>query len=81
MQWYHENMPQFFSLLCFSLQVLVLAAQSLVETIMTNCDQDSSLLVQFFTLLTPTQTEWTRIRQALPPQVRQPVHIGIICIH
>lgn len=51
-----------------SLQVLVLAVQSLVETIISVCDQDSPLLVQFYTLLTPSQTEWTRIRQALPPQ-------------
>ncbi|XP_022618453.1 E3 ubiquitin-protein ligase listerin [Seriola dumerili] len=51
-----------------SLQVLALAVQSLVETIISVCDQDSSLLVQFFTLLTPSQTEWTRVRQALPPQ-------------
>lgn len=53
----------------FSLQVLVVAVQSLVETIISVCDQDSPLLVQFFTQLMPNQTEWTRIRQALPPQV------------
>uniref|UniRef100_A0A671VF31 E3 ubiquitin-protein ligase listerin n=1 Tax=Sparus aurata TaxID=8175 RepID=A0A671VF31_SPAAU len=51
-----------------SLQVLVVAVQSLVETIISVCDQDSPLLVQFFTQLMPSQTEWTRIRQALPPQ-------------
>ncbi|GAA6232148.1 E3 ubiquitin-protein ligase listerin [Lates japonicus] len=51
-----------------SLQVLVLAVQNLVETIISVCDQNSSVLVQFFTLLTPSQTEWTRVRQALPPQ-------------
>eukprot|EP00064_Thunnus_orientalis_P010735 superscaffoldBa00001484_g10762 len=51
-----------------SLQVLVLAVQSIVETIISVCDQDSHLLVQFFTYLTPSQTGWTRIRQALPPQ-------------
>ncbi|XP_029304637.1 E3 ubiquitin-protein ligase listerin [Cottoperca gobio] len=51
-----------------SLQVLILAVQSLVETIISVCDQDSPLLVQFFTQLTPSQTEWTRIRRALPPQ-------------
>uniref|UniRef100_A0A671VE33 E3 ubiquitin-protein ligase listerin n=1 Tax=Sparus aurata TaxID=8175 RepID=A0A671VE33_SPAAU len=50
------------------LQVLVVAVQSLVETIISVCDQDSPLLVQFFTQLMPSQTEWTRIRQALPPQ-------------
>ncbi|KAM9348056.1 E3 ubiquitin-protein ligase listerin [Symphorus nematophorus] len=51
-----------------SLQVLVLAVQSLVETIISVCDQDSPLLVQFFGQLMPSQTEWTRIRHALPPQ-------------
>ncbi|XP_070699650.1 E3 ubiquitin-protein ligase listerin isoform X2 [Pempheris klunzingeri] len=51
-----------------SLQVLVVAVQSLVETVMSVCDQDSPLLVQFFTQLMPTQAEWTKIRQALPPQ-------------
>ncbi|XP_008290701.1 E3 ubiquitin-protein ligase listerin [Stegastes partitus] len=50
------------------LQVLVLAVQSLVETIISVCDQASPILIQFFTLLMPSQTEWTRIRQALPPQ-------------
>uniref|UniRef100_A0A8D3CP49 E3 ubiquitin-protein ligase listerin n=1 Tax=Scophthalmus maximus TaxID=52904 RepID=A0A8D3CP49_SCOMX len=52
-----------------SLQVLVLAVESLVETIIAVCEQDYSLLIQFFTLLMPSQIEWTRIRQALPPQV------------
>lgn len=51
-----------------SLQVLVLAVQSLVETTLSVCDPDSPLLAQFFTQLTPSPTEWTRIRQALPPQ-------------
>lgn len=51
-----------------SLQVLVLAVESLVETIIAVCEQDYSLLIQFFTLLMPSQIEWTRIRQALPPQ-------------
>uniref|UniRef100_A0A8C4H2P3 E3 ubiquitin-protein ligase listerin n=1 Tax=Dicentrarchus labrax TaxID=13489 RepID=A0A8C4H2P3_DICLA len=51
-----------------SLQVLGMAVQSLVETIISGCDQDSVLLVQFFIQLMPSQTEWTRIRQALPPQ-------------
>uniref|UniRef100_A0A673AQT4 E3 ubiquitin-protein ligase listerin n=1 Tax=Sphaeramia orbicularis TaxID=375764 RepID=A0A673AQT4_9TELE len=52
-----------------SLQVLVLAVQSLVETIISVCNQESPLLIQFFNLLTPSEAEWTRIRQALPPQV------------
>lgn len=51
-----------------SLQVLVLAVQSLVETIMSVCGGDSPLFVQFLTQLTPSQTEWAKIRQALPPQ-------------
>lgn len=60
-----------------SLQVLVLAVQSLVEKIISVCDQDSPLLVHFFTQLTPSQTEWTRIRQALPPQwVKTPLLSG-----
>uniref|UniRef100_A0A8C2Z517 E3 ubiquitin-protein ligase listerin n=1 Tax=Cyclopterus lumpus TaxID=8103 RepID=A0A8C2Z517_CYCLU len=57
-----------------SLQVLIVAVQSLVETILSFCDKDSPLLIQFFTQLTPSQTEWTRIRRALPPQVNQPIH-------
>ncbi|XP_053188259.1 E3 ubiquitin-protein ligase listerin [Scomber japonicus] len=51
-----------------SLQVLVLAVQKIVETIISVCDQDSHLLIKFFTYLTPSQTGWSRIRQALPPQ-------------
>uniref|UniRef100_A0A8D3BUT7 E3 ubiquitin-protein ligase listerin n=1 Tax=Scophthalmus maximus TaxID=52904 RepID=A0A8D3BUT7_SCOMX len=57
-----------------SLQVLVLAVESLVETIIAVCEQDYSLLIQFFTLLMPSQIEWTRIRQALPPQVSLLIH-------
>ncbi|PWA23009.1 hypothetical protein CCH79_00001849 [Gambusia affinis] len=48
--------------------VLVGAVQSLVETIVSVGDQASSVLSQFFALLTPSQTEWTRIRHALSPQ-------------
>uniref|UniRef100_A0AAQ5Z1H0 E3 ubiquitin-protein ligase listerin n=1 Tax=Amphiprion ocellaris TaxID=80972 RepID=A0AAQ5Z1H0_AMPOC len=51
------------------LQVLVLAVQSLVETIISVCDRASDILIQFFTFLMPSQTEWTRIRLALPLQV------------
>nr|XP_046266953.1 E3 ubiquitin-protein ligase listerin isoform X2 [Scatophagus argus] len=51
-----------------SLQVLVQAVQSVVEAVVSVCEQDSPLLVQFFTKLTPSQSEWTTIRQALPPQ-------------
>ncbi|XP_042355123.1 E3 ubiquitin-protein ligase listerin [Plectropomus leopardus] len=57
-----------------SLQILILAVQNLVETIISVCDQDSPILAQFFTTLTPSQTEWTRIRQALPPQwIKKPL--------
>lgn len=51
-----------------SLKVLAGAVQSLVETISSVGDQASSILSQFFSLLTPSQTEWTRIRHALSPQ-------------
>ncbi|KAM9729215.1 E3 ubiquitin-protein ligase listerin [Menidia menidia] len=51
-----------------SLQVLVAAVQSLVETIISVGDQATPILIHFFTLLTPNQTEWTTIRKALPPQ-------------
>uniref|UniRef100_A0A8C5G0B7 E3 ubiquitin-protein ligase listerin n=1 Tax=Gouania willdenowi TaxID=441366 RepID=A0A8C5G0B7_GOUWI len=56
------------------LQVLVLAVQSLVETILSVCDQASPILTHFLTLLSPSQTEWTKIRQDLPPQVSKPEH-------
>ncbi|XP_054482407.1 E3 ubiquitin-protein ligase listerin [Anoplopoma fimbria] len=60
-----------------SLQVLIVAVQSLVETITSVCDKESPLLVQFFTQLTPSQTEWTRIRRALPPQwIKTPLLSG-----
>ncbi|XP_032432483.1 E3 ubiquitin-protein ligase listerin [Xiphophorus hellerii] len=56
------------------LQVLVGAVQSLVETIVSVGGQASSVLSQFFALLTPSQTEWTRIRHALSPQwVKSPL--------
>uniref|UniRef100_A0A3P8U663 E3 ubiquitin-protein ligase listerin n=1 Tax=Amphiprion percula TaxID=161767 RepID=A0A3P8U663_AMPPE len=57
------------------LQVLVLAVQSLVETIISVCDRASDILIQFFTLLMPSQTEWTRLRLALPPQVCKSIQI------
>lgn len=56
---------------CCSLQVLIQAVQTIVETIISVCDQESPLLINFFTHLTPGQTEWARIRQALPPQVNR----------
>uniref|UniRef100_A0A669CBP5 E3 ubiquitin-protein ligase listerin n=1 Tax=Oreochromis niloticus TaxID=8128 RepID=A0A669CBP5_ORENI len=58
----------FLLLFCYSIQVLGLAVQSMVESIISVCDQASPIIIQFFTLLMPSQTEWTRIRQALPPQ-------------
>ncbi|XP_017273716.1 E3 ubiquitin-protein ligase listerin [Kryptolebias marmoratus] len=51
-----------------SLQVLVMAVQSLVETIISAGNQASPILNHLFNLLTPSQTEWTRIREALPSQ-------------
>ncbi|XP_029924781.1 E3 ubiquitin-protein ligase listerin [Myripristis murdjan] len=66
-----------------SLQILVQAVQSLVETINSVCHQDSPLLGQLFSLLTPSQIEWTRIRQALPPQwVKSPLlssRLRVVC--
>uniref|UniRef100_A0A3Q3VQT5 E3 ubiquitin-protein ligase listerin n=1 Tax=Mola mola TaxID=94237 RepID=A0A3Q3VQT5_MOLML len=60
-----------------SLQVLVLAVQSIVEAVISASDQNSPLLVQFLTQLTPSQTEWTRIRHVLPPQwVKTPLLTG-----
>nr|XP_040037059.1 E3 ubiquitin-protein ligase listerin [Gasterosteus aculeatus aculeatus] len=60
-----------------SLQVLIGAVQSLVETIISVCDKDSPLPARFFTQLMPSQTEWTRIRQDLPPQwVKTPLLTG-----
>nr|XP_057943089.1 E3 ubiquitin-protein ligase listerin [Doryrhamphus excisus] len=49
-----------------SLQYVVTAVQSVVETITSVCDQDSSVLTQFFTHLMPSVAGWTKLRQALP---------------
>uniref|UniRef100_A0A672HLZ4 E3 ubiquitin-protein ligase listerin n=1 Tax=Salarias fasciatus TaxID=181472 RepID=A0A672HLZ4_SALFA len=62
------------------LQVLVLAVRSLVETIVSVCDQSPSILNQFFTVVMPSQTEWTRVRQALPPQVSKLMHFQVLAI-
>ncbi|XP_056296210.1 E3 ubiquitin-protein ligase listerin [Pseudoliparis swirei] len=60
-----------------SLPVLIVAVRSLVETIISVCNDESPILVQFFTQLTPSQTEWTRIRRALPPQwIKSPLLSG-----
>lgn len=61
--------------LSFSLQILTVAVQNIVESIISVHSEDLSLLSEFFTLLMPGQTEWTRIRQALPPQVSKPIRL------
>lgn len=59
------------------LQVLLYAVKSLVEAIVSAGDQSSSILSQFLTVLMPSQTEWTRMRQALPPQwIKAPLLSG-----
>ena len=58
-----------------SLQVLVLAVQSLVETVNSVCRQDSPVLSHFLSFLAPSESEWSRIRQALPPQVSLAVRV------
>ena len=60
-------------LLPSSLQVLVSAVQSVVEILTAARSQDNPLLPRFLSLLTPSQHEWTSIRQALPPQVSRPI--------
>ncbi|KAJ7997588.1 hypothetical protein DPEC_G00230570 [Dallia pectoralis] len=68
-----------------SLQVLVLAVQRLADTLRSAGQRGSSLLSQFVSFLTPTQSEWITIRQALPPQwVRAPLLSGrlrVVCEH
>uniref|UniRef100_A0A672KMK9 E3 ubiquitin-protein ligase listerin n=1 Tax=Sinocyclocheilus grahami TaxID=75366 RepID=A0A672KMK9_SINGR len=54
-----------------SLQVLVQAVESLAQTI-ASAQNTSCLLSQFICCLTPTEEEWSCIRQALPPQVLKP---------
>lgn len=51
-----------------SLQVLIQAVENLTRTI-TSSQKSSCLLPQFISCLTPTDDEWSCIRQALPPQV------------
>ncbi|XP_053703899.1 E3 ubiquitin-protein ligase listerin [Synchiropus splendidus] len=51
-----------------SLQVLVLAVQDLVETLVSVCDHGSPSLVQFVSQLIPSRPGWDQIREALPPQ-------------
>lgn len=59
-----------------SLQVLVAAVQTLIETVYSVSAQALPIISSFFNLLMPNQAEWTRIRQALPPQVRSFRHRG-----
>ncbi|XP_056322426.1 E3 ubiquitin-protein ligase listerin isoform X1 [Danio aesculapii] len=59
-----------------SLQVLVQAVESLAQTI-ASAQNTSCLLSQFICCLTPTEEEWSRIRQALSPQwLRNPLLCG-----
>ncbi|CAL1573458.1 unnamed protein product [Knipowitschia caucasica] len=66
-----------------SLQVLIVSMQSLIETIIVDANQDTALLIQIFSLLSPSENEWTRIRRALPPQwVKLPLlsgHLRAVC--
>lgn len=65
-----------------SLQVLIAAFQSLTDAVVS-VSTDGALLFQILNLLTPSDSEWTRIRQALPPQwVKSPLlsrHFRAIC--
>ncbi|XP_020778547.1 E3 ubiquitin-protein ligase listerin [Boleophthalmus pectinirostris] len=66
-----------------SLQVLIVAMEGLVEALIADSNQDTALLIQIFSLLSPNENEWTRIRQALPPQwVKLPLlsgHLRAVC--
>lgn len=66
-----------------SLQVLILAFQSLADAMVSVSTEDTPFLIQIFNLLTPSESEWTRIRQALPPQwVKPPLlsrHLRAVC--
>lgn len=65
-----------------SLHVLITAIQSLADAVVS-VSTGAPLLIEIFNLLTPSDNEWTRIRQALPPQwVKSPLlsrHLGAIC--
>lgn len=50
-----------------SLQVLIKAVQSLADAMVSVSTEDEPL-IQMFNLLTPSESEWTTMRQALPPQ-------------
>uniref|UniRef100_A0A672KMA7 E3 ubiquitin-protein ligase listerin n=1 Tax=Sinocyclocheilus grahami TaxID=75366 RepID=A0A672KMA7_SINGR len=64
------------SVINVSLQVLVQAVESLAQTI-ASAQNTSCLLSQFICCLTPTEEEWSCIRQALPPQwVKHPLLCG-----
>nr|XP_023661078.1 E3 ubiquitin-protein ligase listerin isoform X1 [Paramormyrops kingsleyae] len=60
-----------------SLQVLIAAVQNLAETVINAGQRGPHLLVQFISHLTPTEEEWRKMRQALPPQwVKRPLLSG-----
>uniref|UniRef100_A0A6Q2XR12 E3 ubiquitin-protein ligase listerin n=1 Tax=Esox lucius TaxID=8010 RepID=A0A6Q2XR12_ESOLU len=64
-----------------SLQVLVVAVQSLADTLRSVGQRGFSLLSQFLSFLTPSQSEWITIRRALPPQwVRAPLLSGRLSV-
>ncbi|XP_053501105.1 E3 ubiquitin-protein ligase listerin isoform X2 [Ictalurus furcatus] len=58
-----------------SLQVLVQAVQSLTDTL---AQTNGCLLSQFISCLTPTNEEWAKLREALPPQW---VKRSLLCRH
>ncbi|KAF7701263.1 E3 ubiquitin-protein ligase listerin [Silurus meridionalis] len=59
-----------------SLQVLVQAVQSLTDTLAI-AQTSGCLLDQFLSCLTPTNEEWAKLREALPPQwVKRPLLCG-----
>ncbi|KAJ8342541.1 hypothetical protein SKAU_G00324690 [Synaphobranchus kaupii] len=51
-----------------SLQVLMSAVQSLVETLLSSSQSGAQLLPAFIGCLTPSAPEWRKMRQMLPPQ-------------
>ncbi|KAJ8266659.1 hypothetical protein GJAV_G00133160 [Gymnothorax javanicus] len=60
-----------------SLQALMSAVQTLVETLLSGSHSSAQLLSAFISCLTPSAAEWERIRLALPPQwVKSPLLSG-----
>ncbi|XP_062870283.1 E3 ubiquitin-protein ligase listerin [Trichomycterus rosablanca] len=61
-----------------SLQVLVQAVQTMTETVVS-AQPGGNLVSQFICCLTPTDEEWTSLRQALPSQwVKRPILHGCL---